>query len=117
MKTIITTMKTSCTTIICLLALLALAGCSSLEDRSQKLQLGMTKQSVIDLLGSDYTTTAARVDADGSAISILKFHEDRKEDLFLYFRNDTLVQWGDTAALKAMPATATGTPTTPEVQK
>jgi uncharacterized protein YcfL len=96
-------MKRSLTIIVCSLALLAFVGCSSLEKRSQKLQLGMTKEAAISLLGSDYTTVAARTEADGSAVSVIKYSEKKKADFFLYFRQDKLAQWGDASALSAMP--------------
>ena len=104
-------MKAFFTTIVCSVALLDLAGCSSLAERSQKLQLGMAKDAAVNLLGSDYSVVAARMDADGSAISVLKYQEDKKQDLYLYFRNDKLAQWGDMTVLKAMPK-APGTPET-----
>lgn len=96
-------MKKFYTTILCCAALLALAACSSLEKRSQKLQLGMSKANAIKALGSDYTVVAARAEADGSPVSVLKFSEGQKEELFLYFRNEKLAQWGNTEVLKAMP--------------
>ena len=100
-------MKKSLTTIVCTIALLTLSACSSLEKRSQKLQLGMTKEAAVELLGSDYSVVAARVEADGSPISVLKFSEGKKQDLFLYFRDEKLAQWGDSAALQAMPPGST----------
>ena len=96
-------MNKSLTMIVCSLALLAFAGCSSLEKRSQKLQLGMTKKDATSLLGSDFTTAAARTEADGSAVVVLKYSEKNKADLFLYFRQDKLTQWGDSSLLNAMP--------------
>jgi hypothetical protein len=99
-------MKTYFTTIVCSIALLSLAACSSMEKRSQKLQLGMTKDAAVELLGSDYSVVAARVEADGSPVSVLKFSEGKKKELFLYFRNNKLAQWGDAAALQAMPPAA-----------
>src|SRR5262245_58636013 len=96
-------MKKSFTMIVCAVALLAVAGCSSLEKRSQKLQLGMTNAAAVNLLDADYTTVAARVDADGTDVSVLKYPEKNKQDLFLYFRQNKLVQWGDASVLNAMP--------------
>ncbi len=81
-----------------------LTGCASTESQAQKLQLGMTLADVTKLLGSDYTTVGARTEADGTPVSVIKYEIKRKEPLFLYFRKDQLVQWGDTTALKAMPA-------------
>lgn len=96
-------MKKFFTLSVCSLALLFLAACSSMEKRAQKLELGMSKEAAIALLGSDYTVVAARVEADGSPISVLKFPGSKKKDLFLYFRKEKLAQWGDTDALNAMP--------------
>ena len=90
-------------TLVCSLAVLALAACSSLAKRSQKLQLGMTKEAAIKALGSDYSVVAAREEPDGGPVSVLKFSEGKKKELFLYFRKDKLAQWGDAEALKAMP--------------
>ena len=100
-------MKKFFTLIVCSLALLVLAACSSIEKRAQKLQLGMSKEAAIEVLRSDYTVVAARVEADGSPISVLKFPgSKKKKDLFLYFRKEKLTQWGDTDALNAMPPAA-----------
>lgn len=109
MNTVPTILKTCFTTIICSLVLLALTGCSSLEKRSQKLQLGMTKEAAVNLLGSDYSVVAARVDPDGSTISVLKYVDKKQPALYLYFRNDKLAQWGDTAVLDAMPPGSSAT--------
>lgn len=96
-------MSTALTVIVGSLAVLVLAGCSSLEKRSQKLQLGMSQAAAIKVLASDFSVVAARVEADGSPVSVLKFSESKKRELLLYFRQDKLAQWGDTEALKAMP--------------
>lgn len=96
-------MKKYLTPIVCSLTLLALAGCTSLEERSQKLQLGMAKTAAIKTLDSDYTIVAARTDADGSSVTVLNFPIKKKAGLYLYFRNDRLAQWGDTGVLDAMP--------------
>ncbi|HAB19562.1 MAG TPA: hypothetical protein PLX89_17545 [Verrucomicrobiota bacterium] len=99
-------MKQFINIVVCTITLLALAACSSVESRSQKLQLGMTRAAAVKVLGSDYTVVAARVDPDGSPVSVLKYRGDKKQDLFLYFRKDKLVQWGDTEALQNMPETS-----------
>ena len=77
-----------------------------MEKRSQKLQLGMTKDAAVKLLGSDYSIAAARLEPDGSPVSVLKFKADKKQDLYLYFRNDKLTQWGDITLLQSMPPAA-----------
>jgi hypothetical protein len=85
-------------------ASLWLTGCASTESRSQKLTLGMSQADATKLMGSDYSTVAARVGADGAPESVLKYDLKRKEPLYLYFRQDKLVQWGDISVLNAMPA-------------
>ncbi len=87
-------------------ALFLVVGCASMESRSQKLTLGMSRTSVIELMGSDYSIVAARVEPDGTSVSVLKYELNKKQPLFLYFRQDKLVQWGDTSVLSAMPDAA-----------
>ncbi len=77
-----------------------------MESRSQKLTLGMPRTGVIELMGSDYSTVAARVEPDGTHVSVLKYELSKQKPLFLYFRQDKLVQWGDTSVLSAMPDAA-----------
>jgi hypothetical protein len=96
-------MKKSISMIGCSVVLFVLAGCASLEERSQELRLGMTKESAVKVLGSGYSVAAARVEGDGSAVSVIKYSESKKPDFFLYFRDNKLAQWGDTEVLKAMP--------------
>ena len=87
-------------------AMLWLAGCSSIDSRSQKLALGMSRADATQLLGSDYSTVAARVEPDGSRVGVLKYELKKKQPLFLYFREDKLVQWGDASVLSAIPDAA-----------
>lgn len=46
---------------------------------------------------------AARVNPDGSAASVIKYELKKEGPLYLYFRQDELVQWGDISVLSAMP--------------
>lgn len=82
---------------------LCLVGCSSVERRSQNLTLGMSRAEATHLLGSDYSTAAARTEPDGSSVSVIKYELKNKQPLYLYFRQDKLVQWGDSSVLTAMP--------------
>ncbi len=84
-------------------ALLWVSGCSSVESRSQKLRLGMTRNDAVSVMGSGYSTVAARVETDGTPVSVLRYDLDKNQPLYLYFRQDKLVQWGDTSVLSAMP--------------
>jgi hypothetical protein len=100
-------MKNIRTIVICSIALLVVAGCSStLEKKSQGLHLGMGKQTCIDTLGKHYAVVASRMEPSGTPVSVLRFREPKQDDLFLYFRNDKLVQWGDIEVLKGMPPAA-----------
>lgn len=87
------------------LLILTLSACSSMDSRTRKLQLGMSRAQVVKLLGSDYTVAGAKKDADGSALEVLRFGEKKDPGLFLYFNNDQLVQWGDHEVLQNMPGT------------
>ena len=42
---------------------------------------------------------AARVNPDGSAASVIKYELKKEGPLYLYFRQDELVQWGDISVL------------------
>ena len=96
-------MKTSFVTVLCAALLLALAACSSMAKKSQNLRLGMTQQEVVQVLGSDYSTVAARTEPDGTPVAVLKFTEKKAAPLYLFLRKDKLVQWGDTDVLRSMP--------------
>ena len=85
------------------LLLLALTACSSMDSRTRKLQLGMSRAQVVKILGSDYTVAGAKKDGEGSALEVLRFGEKKDPGLFLYFNNDQLVQWGDNQVIQNMP--------------
>lgn len=97
------TMKSILQVVLIVAALFSLSGCSSIQSRSQKLHLDMTKSAAIELMGSDYTTVAAREEPDGTSVSVLQYQLKKNQPLFLYFRQDKLVQWGDVSVLNAMP--------------
>ncbi|MBU6182812.1 MAG: hypothetical protein KGR46_08375 [Verrucomicrobia bacterium] len=90
---------------IALLALgVLLTGCAgTLASRSQKLELGMPKERTIKILGSNFTTVAAREELDGRKIEVLRFEDAKKSEVLAYFRDNRLVQWGDASALASMP--------------
>lgn len=88
-----------------LLAALVLCGmtaCSSLDSRTRKLQLGMSRDQVVNVLGSSYTVVGARQES-GGAIEVLRFGDKEREQLFAYFRDGKLVQWGDHGMLQQAP--------------
>lgn len=90
----------------CLAALFLLAGCGSLDTRTQKLNLGMSKTQATALLGDDYKTVGARQTPDASNAEVIRYDDPKSGELLLYFRDNKLVQWGDLRILDDMPETA-----------
>ncbi len=88
---------------ITILAALILVGCGSFDTRTQKLNLGMTKQQATALLGNEYKTVGARETPDSSKAEVIRYDDERSGELLLYFRDGKLVQWGDIRILDNMP--------------
>lgn len=84
-------------------ATLLLGGCRSLDSRTQKLNLGMTKDQTVTLLGKDYKTVGARETADARKAEVIRYDDPKYGELLLYFRDSKLVQWGDIRILDNMP--------------
>ncbi len=84
-------------------AVLCLAGCSTLDSRTQDLKLGMTKEQTVKQLGKDYRTVGARQSSTDGAVEVIKYVDGDFGDLFLYFRDGKLVQWGDTKVMDDIP--------------
>ena len=96
-------MKQALGTSLVFLLLLALTACSSLDSRAKKLQLGMSRDKVVETLGGDYSVVGAKQDTGGSAVEVLRFGEKKDPGIFAYFQNGKLVQWGDQQVLQNMP--------------
>ena len=62
----------------------------------------MSKDAVTSLLGSNYVTVGAREDADQKNVEVIRYQK-KEETLFLYFREQKLVQWGDISILNNIP--------------
>ncbi len=83
---------------------LALVSCAApITQRSQKLQQGMTQAQVKRLLGNDYVVKATRPNSEGKVIALWEFMDNAGNIYDLYFKDDSLVQWGNPASLKNMP--------------
>jgi hypothetical protein len=96
-------MKTALRSVVLSLTAFLLVGCgSTIQGRSQKLSLGMTRQEAIKVMGKDYVTVAARAE-QGNKVEVIQYADKKSDPLFLYFRDDDLVQWGDTQVLGNMP--------------
>lgn len=88
---------------VCFVAALLLVGCASLDSRTQRLNLGMTKDQTVSLLGKDYKTVGARETADAGKAEVIRYDDPKYGELLLYFRDNKLVQWGDIRILDNMP--------------
>ena len=65
-------------------------GAPTLVNSAKKLEIGMTKKEVIDIMGNDYTTLAARQTPEG-ALETIKFGFN-----YIYivsFMDGKLVEW------------------------
>lgn len=79
------------------------AGCASIDKRTQKLALGMTKDQATSLLGGDYKLVGARETPDARKAEVIRYDDPKAGELLLYFRDNKLVQWGDIRILDNMP--------------
>ena len=84
-------------------AAVLLESCATLDSRSQKLNLGMTKEQTTSLLGDDYKVVGARETADARKAEVIRYDDPKYGELLLYFRDGKLVQWGDIRILDNMP--------------
>ena len=85
------------------LALVILSSCGSMDTRTQKLNLGMSKDQTTSLLGKDYKAVGAREAADSRKVEVIRYDDPKYGELLLYFRDSKLVQWGDIRILDNMP--------------
>ena len=84
-------------------ALILLAGCASIEKRTQKLSLGMTREQATNVLGNDFRTVGARESSGSHKIEVIEYNDAEYGELLLYFRDGKLVQWGDIRVLENVP--------------
>ena len=92
---------------ICILFILVLItnGCSSLanmtSEKMNKLELGMSKQQVTEILGSNYTIAEKKIE-NGVQVEVLSYRDFYKDDEFYMFtfKNNTLEKWHRELALK-----------------
>ncbi len=63
----------------------------------------MPKSKAIKVVGHRHITVAARKEGTGQRLEVLKFEDKKGGEIFGYFRDGKLVQWGDQAALANMP--------------
>jgi len=84
-------------------AVVMLAACTTMSERTQELSLGMSKQQVVKILGKDFTTVGAQASSLNGQVEVISYKDDNDGDVLIYFRDGKLVQWGDTAELANIP--------------
>ena len=92
---------------ICILFIIVLitTACSSVvnmtSEKMNKLELGMSKQQVTEILGSNYTITEKKIE-NGVQVEVLSYRDFYKDDEFYMFtfKNNTLEKWHRELALK-----------------
>jgi len=92
---------------ICILFIIVLitTACSSLanmtSEKMNKLELGMSKQQVTEILGSNYTIAEKKIE-NGVQVEVLSYRDFYKDDEFYMFtfKNNTLEKWHRELALK-----------------
>lgn len=65
----------------------------SINEDIKKVQIGMTKNEVIQVLGKNYTITSASKDDEGNYIEVLGYESVYDEEYKLKFINNKLVEW------------------------
>lgn len=89
---------------------LTFAGCASFQQRLNRLDIGMSQAQVERILGRDYVSKAARVDADGSRVRLLEFNDRKANQVFwVFLRNERVVQWGTPESLRHLTNLGPGT--------
>jgi hypothetical protein len=83
--------------------LVVATGCVSMSSKTQRLQLGMTKDQVVKLMGRKHSTVGARETTDARRMEVLRYEDGQAGELLLYFRDGRLVQWGDRRVLDNIP--------------
>lgn len=92
---------------ICILFIIGLitTACSSVvnmtSEKMNKLELGMSKQQVTEILGSNYTIAEKKIE-NGVQVEVLSYRDFYKDDEFymFIFKNNTLERWHRELALK-----------------
>ncbi|MBU0634342.1 MAG: hypothetical protein KKB82_00300 [Candidatus Omnitrophica bacterium] len=86
------------------------AGCGSLTDRINRLNVNMHKDEVRALFGKHFTAKASKVDNKGSVLDLWEYNDPKTKTTYqIYFLNDRVSQWGKREELKAFPELYTPT--------
>ncbi|MGI6049102.1 MAG: hypothetical protein ACOYEG_14030 [Petrimonas sp.] len=60
--------------------------------KMEKLELGMTKKEVVNILGRGYKIAEKRIDS-GKEIEVLSYQDSPQEYYFFLFENNSLQEW------------------------
>jgi len=63
------------------------------NENIKKVEIGMTKEQVIQILGNKYMITAASKNLLGNAVEVLGYKSDANEEYKLTFVSNKLTQW------------------------
>lgn len=63
------------------------------DKNMRNLKIGMTKQDVIKIMGSNYKSAGAERSVDGSTLEKISYDNLSNEEYQLELHNDTLVRW------------------------
>jgi len=71
------------------------------SQNMNKLELGMSKEQVTDILGSNYTIAEKKME-NGVLVEVLSYRDSYNNDEFymFLFKNNTLEKWNRELALK-----------------
>ena len=78
--------------LIILLVLSSCASFSGMEKRVKQLELGMSKQDALNIMGKNYFIESASQTPQGK-LEVLHFRSSTSRDYLLYFTNDRLSEF------------------------
>ena len=90
-------MKLGLYSLLAVLLVGSVVGCSSPGKKVKNVRLGMTPDEVLDAMGKPTTIRAAKVYEDGQTQQVWEYVQRLAldpRDVWIYFENDKAVQWG-----------------------
>lgn len=72
-----------------------ISACGSMKvynNALKQIELGMTKEDVVSLMGDKYSTTGAR-NIDGKQYEMIEYKDMYKNHFFFEFSNNSLYKW------------------------
>src|SRR5690554_5804286 len=63
------------------------------HEKIKNVQIGMTKDQVVQIMGEKYMITSSSIDEQGNHIEVLGYKSDTYEEYKLKFINDKLIEW------------------------